>query len=114
MKDRYDLLGMLQKAQREGSGFTDEDLVSEFIMFYTAGMETTATLVTMALYALHQFPETLVKIRKEIDEVYVPAVADGKELTYDMINKMDYTQAVIKETLRFYPPAAGTIPRIAE
>ncbi|KAG7086197.1 hypothetical protein E1B28_002160 [Marasmius oreades] len=63
-------------------------------MFLVAGQETTANALTWALYALAKQPIWQDQVRKEIIE------AENSESSLD---KLNYLNAHIKETLRFYP-----------
>ncbi|KAG7086201.1 hypothetical protein E1B28_002164 [Marasmius oreades] len=68
-------------------------------MFLVAGQETTANALTWALYELARRPTWQDQVRKEIIE------AQHSESSLD---KLDYLNAHIKETLRFYPPVPLT------
>lgn len=71
------------------------------------GTDTTAGTVTWALSHLLNNPDTLKKAQAEL-ETYV-----GKERLVNEkdIDKLVYLQAIIKETLRLYPPAPLGGPR---
>jgi cytochrome P450 len=59
---------------------------------------------------LHKYPETLAKIRKEHEEVLGPIENTSKIITEDpyVLNKLEYTAAVVRETLRLWPAASST------
>ena len=44
----------------------------------------------------------------------VARVLNGAELTYDLLNKLEYTTMVIKESMRLYPPAWVTVREAAK
>ena len=67
-----------------------------------AGHESTASALTWVMHQLGTNPEVFKKVRQEADELY-----SNDEVEYDMLNKLKYTDAVIKETLRLLPP--GTV-----
>lgn len=63
-----------------------------------AGHETTAAVLTWALFELTKNPETMAKARAEIDEVL-----GDRTPTIDDIRGMRYLRLVVAETLRMYP-----------
>ena len=64
----------------------------------------------MSLYALTQHPETLKKLRDEIQEIY----EKDTPVTIETLNKMNWLAAILKETLRMYnPTGAGAGFRMA-
>lgn len=96
-----DLLGMLMAATDESGTdrMTDRQLRDEVMTLVLAGHETTANALSWTWLLLGRHPEALATMRAEIDEVLgdrLPALADVKELSY--------TTAVIKESMRIYPP----------
>jgi cytochrome P450 len=87
--------------------------------FLFAGYDTTSTTLAWLFYELSRTPHALQAIRSELDTVLGPN-ADPEAIRAclygaegpDMLWRMPYTTAVIKETLRLYPPS-GT-QRITE
>lgn len=73
--------------------------------FFFAGMDTTGTTAGWLFYNMALYPDKMKKLIEEISTF-------KDELKYEDLNKMDYTTAFIKETLRMYPPVASAIPRI--
>jgi cytochrome P450 len=64
-----------------------------------AGHETTASGLTWIIYELGKNPEMLKKVREEADAIF----GDASDIELDMVNKLKYTEAIVKETLRVYP-----------
>lgn len=96
-----DLLSILMQARDEdGSRMTDDQLRDEVMTFLLAGHETTALALSWALYLLSQNADAEANLHHELDRVLgdrLPTIADIPALTF--------TENVIKETLRLYPPA---------
>ncbi|MCC7515657.1 MAG: cytochrome P450 [Bacteroidia bacterium] len=65
-----------------------------------AGHETTATLITWALYNLVTNPDVYQQCQDEVDSV----LGENKELTVRTLSLLIYTEAVLKETLRHHQP----------
>ena len=82
----------------------------EFIMhqlktFYFAGNDTTATLISWTIWLLSQHSDVLEKTRKELADQGI--YENGAVPTYDQLQKCSFLEAVLKETLRLYPPAGS-------
>jgi len=81
--------------------------ISHLKMFIFAGHETTASTLSFVYSLLYSHPSALARMRDEHDRVLGPdrAMALGR-LSADpaLLNQMPYTSAVVKETLRLYPP----------
>lgn len=93
--DRADILGGLALARDEDGAFMPADEVAqELIGLLFAGHETTQIALAWAIYWLHRQPETLARLRAELDAA--PADADARL-------KLPYLEAVVYETLRLYP-----------
>jgi cytochrome P450 len=81
--------------------------------FLFAGHDTTSILLQWIFYQLSRTPRALKALTSELDEIFGPdpdpAVVRDKLLVPgqgdDLMRRMVYTSAVIKETLRLYPPA---------
>lgn len=76
-------------------------------LFVVAGSETSATLLAGAIYLLGSNPEAYKKWRDEVRQTF----QHESEITLTSVNKLDYMLAVLKESLRMYPPVAGAPPR---
>lgn len=101
-----DIFSLLLLAKDEnGEGMTDEELHDELITLLFAGHDTTASGLTWLFYWIHYLPEVQDKLRFELDSL-------GENPDYKEINNLPYLDAVISETLRIYPIAAGTFGRI--
>lgn len=84
-----------------GKKLTDDEISNDLLIFMLAGHDTTATALTYALWALGHRPDLQ-------DRVAAEAAAIGdRELTPGDVPRLDYTVAVLRESLRLCPPAAG-------
>lgn len=97
-----DLLQMLLEARYEdtGEGMTDRQLVEESAILFVAGHETTANALSWAWFLLGQHPEVVERLRREHE-----AVLGGREPAFEDLPKLEYTQQVIDEAMRLFPPA---------
>jgi len=101
--DRGDLLSMLllaQDTEGDGGAMTDEQLRDEVMTIFLAGHETTANALTWTWYLLSQNPEAEVKLHEEIDRVL-----EGRLPTFEDVAQLKYTEMVLAESMRLYPPA---------
>nr|QVK45596.1 cytochrome P450 [Brachionus paranguensis] len=78
-----------------------ESLIDDFITFFNAGQETTANSIAFCFLELGKNTHILPRLREEIDSV----LGAKKEVTYEDLTKLEYTECVFKETLRLWPPA---------
>ena len=83
-------------------GMSDEDIVINGIIFLAAGYETTASLLAFMTYCLATNPECQERVFKEIDEIIG---STDNAFSYDNVQKLDYLEMFLQETLRMYPPA---------
>lgn len=102
-EDRGDLLSMLllaQDTEGDGGAMTDEQLRDEVMTIFLAGHETTANALTWTWYLLSQNPEAEARLHQEID-----AVLAGRLPTFADVAQLKYTEMVLAESMRLYPPA---------
>src|SRR5262249_48534311 len=109
--DKGDLLSMLLLAvDEEGDGgrLTDEQARDQSMTLLIAGHDTTAAGLTWLFYCLARQPQTAALVHRELD-----AVLGGREPTANDLPQLSYTERVVKETLRLYPPAIAVFMRQA-
>jgi len=100
-EDTGDLLSMLMAARDEdGSAMSDRQLRDEIMTFLLAGHETTAVSLSWTLYLLSQHPEAGHKLRQELD-----VVLRGRTPQLEDMARLPYTDKVVRESMRLYPPA---------
>jgi len=69
-------------------------------------VNTTAHAVMHTLIMLASHPDIQERVRKELDEI------SDKNIFQKIHTDLPYLKAVIKETLRLYPPVGGVVPRV--
>jgi cytochrome P450 len=97
-----DLLGMLMSAtdDGDGGGMTPKQLRDEVMTLVLAGFETTANALTWTLYLLAKHPEVAQKLEEEATRVL-----GDREATFEDVPRLEYTERVLQESMRLYPPA---------
>lgn len=111
-EDRGDLLSMLLYAvdsEDSKTRMTDQQARDEAMVLFLAGHDTTAAGLTWFWYIMGKYPEMQQRAHDEIESILqnsTPGFAD--------VAKLPYLCAVIKETLRLYPPAVGVFAREAK
>jgi cytochrome P450 len=117
---RKDTLSSLLAARDdEDKGLTEMELVANSIILIGGGTrfplfvadlegtDTTAVTLTYILYNLAKHPEYIDKICKE-----VAGYTDIDSLKSIELEKLEYMNAVIKESMRIFPPFASVLGRV--
>ncbi len=101
-EDQGDLLSMLLLAKDEETGdfMNDKQVRDEAMTLFIAGHETTANALAWTLYLLAQHPDVEAKLMAELDTVLA-----GRSATMQDMRQLTYTDMVVKEAMRLYPPA---------
>lgn len=101
-EDKGDLVSMLASVRDEETGekMTDQQLRDEVMTAIIAGHETTAAALSWAWYLLSANPDARRSLEGEAKAVLSESPAD-----FETYQRLEYAQAVFKETLRLYPPA---------
>ena len=103
-----DLLCLLMQARyedaesEEDGRMSDELVRDEAVSLYIAGHDTTATTLTYALYLVSRHPEVEERFHAELDHVL-----GDRDATLDDLPRLTFTDRIIRETLRLYPPVWG-------
>jgi cytochrome P450 len=103
--DAGDLLSMLLAArdeENERAGMSDNQIRDEVMTLILAGHETTANLLSWTWYLLAQHTEVEATLHAELDEVLEHG---GRLPTVEDLPRLRYTEMIVSETMRLYPPA---------
>jgi cytochrome P450 len=100
-ENRGDLLStLIHTRDEDGSSMSPQQLRDEVTTLFLAGHETTALTLSWTWYLLAQNPMVEARLLGELRSVIgdrAPAVDD--------LPRLPFTDAVVRETLRLYPPA---------
>jgi cytochrome P450 len=100
-KNSNDLLStLLHVRDDDGSSMTDRQLRDEAVTLFLAGHETTANALAWSWYLLSLHPSVEARLAHEIE-----TELGDKAVTVEDLAKLKYTENVVAEVLRLYPPA---------
>ena len=91
---------MLNARDEAGNRLSGKELRDEVMTLLLAGYDTTANALTWTLMLLAQNPEVETKLVAEVESVLA-----GRSPAIDDLPQLPYTEMVIKESMRLYPPA---------
>lgn len=99
-EDRDDLLSMLMGTDGAGAPvMTDEQVRDECMTIVVAGHETLSNALPWTWYLLSEHPAVEARLHEEID-----AVLGGRLPTVHDLARLPYTEMVLAESMRIYPP----------
>ncbi len=98
--DGRSLLDLMLAAMPEKSPTAERVLRDQVITIFLAGYETVANALAWTWYLLSQNPECERKFHEEVDHEL-----RGRLATYDDLPRLRYTEMVLAESMRLYPPA---------
>ncbi|CAL4989138.1 unnamed protein product [Urochloa decumbens] len=97
-------VGVLLRLQMERSTpilLDDDTIIAVMFNMFSAGNETSSTVLTWCMTELVRNPEAMAKAQEELREAF-----NGKNMiAEDDLKGLSYLKLVIKETLRLHPPA---------
>ncbi|KAJ6548741.1 cytochrome P450 [Mycena capillaripes] len=110
MENSNDIMSLLLKSNitaEEDMKFVDEELVAQTSMIIHAGTDTTSSALNRIIHLLALHPEVQAKLRAELMGIKEP-------LSHDELVALPYLDAVIRETLRLYPPITAMTRNVTE
>ncbi|XP_037299368.1 cytochrome P450 4d8 [Manduca sexta] len=102
-------LDTMIKTSGNENGLTDEELLEESIVLLIGATDTSATAAALVAMMLSRHPNVQDKVYKELQKVFNDS---DRPVTAKDLTQLHYLEAVIKETLRLYPPAPISIRKI--
>lgn len=91
--------------------------VDQFKMLLFAGHDTVSSTFCFVTALLHYHPEKMAKVRAEVDEILGSESSAAQQAiakTPEILNRLTYLTAVIKESLRLFGPVSGSVRQAAE
>ncbi|KAK8537667.1 hypothetical protein V6N12_043819 [Hibiscus sabdariffa] len=108
-KDFVDVLLEIQKQDTVGFPIERTSIKALILDVFSAGTDTTYTVLEWAMTELLRHPKAMKELQKEAGKV-----SGGKSsISEDDLHNMQYLKAVIKETLRLHPPIPTLLPRVS-
>ena len=104
-----DILSALLQAEDPENVLDEGTVRDQLITFLVAGYETTAAALTFTTYALATHPGVADRLQAEVD-----AVLGTKSATAADVPELGYTERVVEEALRRYPPLYATFRQSVE
>jgi cytochrome P450 len=93
------LASLIAVRDEDGSSLTDQQILDEILTLFVAGHETTALALTWTWYRIAEQPACERRLHEEID-----SVLQGKTPQFEDVARLPYTESVIAESIRLYPP----------
>jgi len=94
------LLDLMLAASPDHSAASEQSLRDQVITIFLAGYETVANALAWTWYLLSQNPECERRFHDEIDREL-----QGRPPAFDDVPRLRYTEMVLAESMRLYPPA---------
>ena len=108
---RVDFLQLMANAQSEEDrgdkgkrSMTRQEIISQALLFFVAGYDTTATTISFLAYSLACNSDAQEKLIDEIRRV----VGDKENIDDDDLHQMPYLDMCVSESLRLFPPGVRT------
>ncbi|KAI0760300.1 cytochrome P450 [Fomes fomentarius] len=117
-KLRRDLMTIMLEANMstlENDRLSEDEFIGQINTLLFGGQETTTSAVSRILHLLACMPNAQVKLRTEIRAAKLEYAANhgvqdhdwqSVSLPYDVLNSLPYLDAIVRETLRVYPPTS--------
>ncbi len=101
--DNGDLLSLLlaSGSAEGGRAVPDEEVIDQVMTFFVGGTEPPAVALSWALHLLTQHPKVEERLHAEVDSVLTDA---GTGASFADLPRLRFTEQVITEALRLYPP----------
>jgi len=100
--DNGDLVSLLLWARDEetGQSMNDRQIRDELMTMLQAGHDTVSDAISWTWYLMAKHPEVRQRVEQEVD-----STLGGRPPRFEDLARLGYTERVIQESMRIYPPA---------
>ncbi|KAF5364560.1 hypothetical protein D9757_011807 [Collybiopsis confluens] len=99
-KDFISVLLRENEQAEPGERLSESELTGQMTVLIFGAQDTTSSALSRILYLL----STNLDVQKKVREEVLAAFVDQDRLGYEVISELPWLDAIIKETLRLYPP----------
>lgn len=96
---------LFYQASIDPNNWTPDEIKDEISSMIAAGGDTTSHALSFLVVVLAMYPDIQDKVFQEMVTTDELNEGDGLEINMEMCSKMTYTDKVIKESFRLFPPA---------
>ncbi|XP_044730897.1 cytochrome P450 4d2-like [Chrysoperla carnea] len=111
-KEKMVFMDVLLKSTIDGKPLTNSDIQEEVDTFMFEGHDTVSSGISFTLYLLANHPEIQTRAFEEVRDICGDNLNDQPSLSD--LNKMPYLEAIIKESMRLYPPVPVILRNLSE
>jgi cytochrome P450 len=90
---------LLQAMENNPGDISLQEIRDQVLAFLAGGIEAPATIISWSLYELSRHPTVRYRVQDEVDQVLA-----GRTAQWDDLDRMPYTDLVMNEIFRLYPP----------
>lgn len=80
---------------------SEDEILSQAVLFFSVGFETSSQLLSYCCYCLAMYPQCQ---QLAYEEIITAVTNNGNQIDYELLQCLDYLNAVIDESLRIYNP----------
>ncbi|KAL2472448.1 Cytochrome [Abeliophyllum distichum] len=106
---RKDFLQILLELKEKVTSVTMIQIKAILVDIVVGGTDTTATIVEWVMAEILKNPDVMKRVQQELTNV----VGTNKVVEEFHLSKLQYLDAVVKETFRLHPPLPLLVPRIS-
>lgn len=106
--ERPDFMSYITRANESSRKLTTAEITANVALLLDVGSETTASALSACLFYLAKNPEIMTKLVALLRGTFKTA----PEMDSKKLSRLPFLTAVLQESLRMYPPVAGSTPRV--
>lgn len=106
--ERPDFMSYIARANESNRELTQAEITANVTLLLDVGSETTASALSACLFYLAKNPDVVARLVSVIRDNF----KTGEEMDSKKLSRLPLLTAVLQESIRMYPPVAGSTPRV--